>query len=131
MPFFTLYQAIIKMQKGGNRHRSKGGPKWASFHQFWVAIPSKFMTNRLRIIIQQKKLQYFCRQTSFYKILGIAILQRRKKIIESGKVWNKRCWKWLKLLFQIFIFFDEIWKMEQFWPKNDQKRWFWPIFKIM
>ena len=84
MPFFTLYQAIIKMKKGGNRHRSKGGPKWAFFHQFWVAIfgtpINLWQIHRLRMIIRLRKLQFFAdRLATWKKILGIAVLKRRRK----------------------------------------------------
>ena len=68
------------------------------------------MRNRLRITNQQKKLQIFCRQTSYLQN-KISVLKRKK--LNSSKVEKYET----KVV--------EIWKMKQLWPKNGQ------IFQIM
>ena len=48
--------------------------------------------------------------------------QTKKKLIHrKWKGMKKSYWKWFKLLFQINFYFDEICRMKQLWPKNDQK----------
>ena len=44
-------------------------------------------------------------------------LRTKYQIHRRGKVWSKSCWKWFKLIFQIFLFLRNS-KMKKIGPKN-------------
>ena len=81
----------------------------------------QFMTNRLRITNLQKKIADRL-ATCKNKYAASALRPKKMKFVEGGKVWNKKCLKWFKFLFQFFLFWCNLKKVMA------QKTWFWPIF---
>ena len=71
---------------------------------------------------QKKKIKIFFSTMSdiIFKISGPYSKSQKMKVIVGKKVFNKRCWKWSKLIFQIFLFCRKL-KNER---ARAKKRWF-------
>ena len=52
------------------------------------------------------------------KIRGIGTKTKKMKFIGGGKVLNKSCWEWFKLLFQIFFILVKSKKLSSYGPKT-------------